>query len=159
MDFNFIIKNIHVDIKDGCIKALSWIDGNESIKESTNILFQKTISQLKEYFNGMRYEFSIPIIYSGTIFQQRVWQELQKIPYGNTISYKELAMKTGNPKAVRAVAQACGANPIPIIIPCHRVICTNGKIGGYSAGLDIKRLLLELEYNNTNNHHRNLFSF
>lgn len=81
----------------------------------------------------------------GTDFQKRVWLEISKIPRGTTISYKELARKIGNAKAVRAVANACGANPLPIIIPCHRVIASNGTIGGFSLDIELKRKLLKFE--------------
>ncbi|MDP3832259.1 MAG: methylated-DNA--[protein]-cysteine S-methyltransferase [Ignavibacteriaceae bacterium] len=102
-------------------------------------------TQLKEYFAGQRKKFSVKVDLSGTQFQLRVWKELTKIPYGKTISYKQLAIKTGDAKAVRAVGGANGSNPIPIIIPCHRVINANGELGGYSGGLDIKSTLLTLE--------------
>lgn len=101
--------------------------------------------QLREYFAGQRKKFSVKLDLSGTQFQLRVWKELTKIPYGKTISYKQLAIKTGDAKAVRAVGGANGSNPIPIIIPCHRVINANGELGGYSGGLDIKSTLLTLE--------------
>ncbi|HRI46867.1 MAG: methylated-DNA--[protein]-cysteine S-methyltransferase [Ignavibacteriaceae bacterium] len=101
--------------------------------------------QLKEYFEGKRKKFSVKMDLSGTPFQLKVWKELTKIPYGKTISYKDLAKKTGDVKAVRAVGTANGHNPIPIIIPCHRVINSNGELGGYSGGLDIKVILLTLE--------------
>jgi O-6-methylguanine DNA methyltransferase len=101
--------------------------------------------QLREYFSGERKKFSVKLDLSGTKFQLKVWKELTKIPYGRTISYKELATKTGDPKAVRAVGGANGSNPIPIIIPCHRVINANGELGGYSGGLDIKSMLLTIE--------------
>lgn len=101
--------------------------------------------QLKEYFNLERKEFDIPLDLRGTDFQKGVWKELTKIPYGNTISYKELAIKMGGVTKSRAVGQANSLNPIPIIVPCHRVINADGKLGGYSCGLEIKEKLLELE--------------
>ncbi|MBM4286438.1 MAG: methylated-DNA--[protein]-cysteine S-methyltransferase [Deltaproteobacteria bacterium] len=106
----------------------------------------ETLGELIGFIEGDLTNFTqVPIDLKGTPFQIRVWQELQKIPRGTTISYQELAKRVGNPKAARAVGQAVGANPIPIIIPCHRVIAANGSLGGYSSGLDRKRWLLEHE--------------
>jgi len=102
-------------------------------------------NQLKEYFAGTRKEFDIPLDIEGTDFQKKVWNELQKIPYGKTISYKSLSEKLGDVKAIRAVGKANGQNPIAIIIPCHRVIGANGTLVGYAGGLAIKEKLLHLE--------------
>jgi methylated-DNA-[protein]-cysteine S-methyltransferase len=101
--------------------------------------------QLKEYFAGTRKEFDVPLDIEGTDFQKRVWNELQNIPYGKTISYKSLSEKLGDVKAIRAVGKANGQNPIAIIIPCHRVIGANGSLVGYAGGLAIKEKLLHLE--------------
>jgi methylated-DNA-[protein]-cysteine S-methyltransferase len=102
--------------------------------------------ELIAYFQGSRTDFSsLALDPHGTPFQLRVWQELQRIPFGHTISYGELARRVGNPKAARAVGQANGCNPIPIIVPCHRVINAGGGLGGYSSGLDRKRWLLQHE--------------
>ncbi len=101
--------------------------------------------QLKEYFAGTRKEFDVPLDIEGTDFQKRVWNELRKIPYGKTISYKILSEKLGDIKAIRAVGKANGQNPIAIIIPCHRVIGANGSLVGYAGGLAIKEKLLHLE--------------
>jgi methylated-DNA-[protein]-cysteine S-methyltransferase len=103
------------------------------------------ISQLKAYFAGELEDFKLSLSPQGTPFQQRVWSELQKIPYGETISYGELARRIGNPKASRAVGLANGSNPLSIVIPCHRVIGSNGKLTGYGGGLPIKEKLLALE--------------
>ncbi|MBP5687186.1 MAG: methylated-DNA--[protein]-cysteine S-methyltransferase [Muribaculaceae bacterium] len=111
-------------------------------------LLENCIKQLKEYFNGNRQEFSLPLHLIGTDFQMKVWRVLRDIPYGTTISYKEEANKVGDEKAVRAVAQANGANPVPIIIPCHRVIYSDGTLGGYSSGVDKKLFLLNMEASN-----------
>jgi methylated-DNA-[protein]-cysteine S-methyltransferase len=108
-------------------------------------LFHDAIRQLREYFAGEREAFSLALIPQGTDFQRAVWSELQKIPYGETISYKQLAERIGKPKAVRAVGAANGANPIPIIIPCHRVIGNDGSLTGFGGGLPLKKKLLELE--------------
>ena len=108
-------------------------------------LLNNCTKQLNEYFDGKRQIFSLPLHLTGTGFQQKVWRTLRSIPYGTTISYKEEAIKVGNEKAIRAVAQANGANPIPIIIPCHRVINADSSIGGYSSGIEKKQYLLDLE--------------
>jgi methylated-DNA-[protein]-cysteine S-methyltransferase len=105
----------------------------------------EVIRQLKAYFAGELETFGLPLAPQGTSFQQKVWSELQKIRYGTTISYGELARRIGNPKASRAVGLANGSNPIPIVIPCHRVIGSNGKLTGYGGGLPIKEKLLALE--------------
>lgn len=102
-------------------------------------------AQLNEYFERSRKHFDIPLDIDGTDFQLRVWRELAKIPYGKVLSYKDIACRVGGENFVRAVGMANGRNPVPIIIPCHRVIETNGKIGGYSGGISIKEKLLELE--------------
>ena len=101
--------------------------------------------QLDEYFRRERTAFDLPLLFVGTEFQKRVWEELLRIPYGATLSYGEMARNLGIPKAVRAVANANGANPISIIAPCHRVIGSNGTLTGYGGGLEAKRYLLELE--------------
>jgi methylated-DNA-[protein]-cysteine S-methyltransferase len=101
--------------------------------------------QLAEYFDGERRDFDLALAPTGTDFQRSVWEALRGIPYGQTISYGELARRVGNPKASRAVGLANGRNPIVVIVPCHRVIGANGTLTGYGGGLDRKRLLLDLE--------------
>ena len=108
-------------------------------------LLDTAVSQLNEYFAGARKTFDLPIRLYGTEFQKHVWNELQKIPYGETISYKTLAKRVGNEKACRAVGMANNKNPIPIITPCHRVVGSNGNLTGYAGGLDVKKFLLDLE--------------
>jgi methylated-DNA-[protein]-cysteine S-methyltransferase len=103
------------------------------------------VEQLEAYFVGERTTFELPLRLHGTPFQQRVWSALQEIPYGETISYGELARWVGNPNASRAVGTANGHNPVAIVVPCHRVIAAGGGIGGYGGGLDRKRWLLEHE--------------
>lgn len=102
-------------------------------------------AELDRYFAGSLREFASPLRPAGTEFQQRVWRELRRIPYGETISYLELATRIGNPKAVRAVGLANGANPLPVIVPCHRVIGSNGSLTGFGGGLPLKRALLDHE--------------
>ncbi|MCO6057455.1 methylated-DNA--[protein]-cysteine S-methyltransferase [Pseudomonas sp. MOB-449] len=107
--------------------------------------FDETCRQLDRYFEGRLKRFDLPLAPRGTPFQQQVWQALLQIPYGQTTCYSELAERIGNPKAVRAVGTANGANPISIIIPCHRVIGRDGSLTGYAGGLERKALLLKLE--------------
>jgi O-6-methylguanine DNA methyltransferase len=101
--------------------------------------------QIEQYFRGERKQFQLPLDLRGTSFQQQVWKALQQIPYGETRSYGEIAVAVGNLRAVRAVGQANGRNPVPLIVPCHRVIRSNGKLGGFGGGLDLKETLLALE--------------
>lgn len=114
-----------------------WLEDAKPLRE--------TMKQLRAYFAGELKEFDVPLVPEGTVFQRSVWSKLCDISYGETISYGELARRIGNPKASRAVGLANGQNPIPIIIPCHRVIGSNGKLTGYGGGLPIKEKLLALE--------------
>ena len=128
--------------EENCLAALVFGDygGYDHLP-----LFEETRRQLEEYFSGTRQNFDLPLNPSGTAFQRRVWRALLDIPYGTALSCRELARRVDCPKGYRAVGQANGKNPIPILIPCHRVIGADGTLGGYSAGLDRKRFLLELE--------------
>jgi len=108
-------------------------------------IFTDLLRQLDEYFAGKRRTFEIDVFPAGTDFQQKVWRELQNVPFGQTASYGEIATRIDNPKACRAIGMANGKNPIPIIIPCHRIIGKDGSLTGFGGGLDIKRKLLELE--------------
>ncbi|QSH40217.1 methylated-DNA--[protein]-cysteine S-methyltransferase [Lentisphaerota bacterium ZTH] len=110
--------------------------------------FSKEIRQIKEYFEGKRTSFSIKTNPAGSEFQKRVWQALAEIPYGEVRSYKDIAKTVGNSKACRAVGMANSKNPLPLIIPCHRVIGADGKLTGFAQGLDIKEKLLKLEEKN-----------
>ncbi len=114
-----------------------WIDDN--------LPLAPVIEQLMSYFNGDRQTFDLQLSLNGTTFQKRVWQELREIPYGKTTSYGEIARKIGRPKAFRAVGVANGQNPIPIVIPCHRVIAKSGDLTGFGGGLELKEKLLSLE--------------
>ena len=113
--------------------------------EGNNATLNLAIKQLDEYFNKQRTEFDLPLIMAGTDFQKQTWKALQTIPYGQTLSYLELAKKLGKPKAVRAVANANAANALSIIIPCHRIIGNNGQLVGYAGGLETKKALLKQE--------------
>lgn len=110
-----------------------------------SVFSESAIEQLNEYFTGKRKEFDLPLDPSGTPFQKKVWAALQQIPYGETRTYKQIAQAVGNDKASRAVGMANNKNPIAIVIPCHRVIGTNGSLIGYAGGIHIKESLLELE--------------
>jgi len=114
-----------------------WIEDRKPFKE--------VIRQLEAYFEGKLQDFDLPLVLDGTEFQVLVWRNLQKIPYGETISYGQLARRIGSPDAARAVGLANGSNPIPIIIPCHRVIGSNGHLTGFGGGLPVKKKLLALE--------------
>lgn len=111
-------------------------------------LLERAREELEEYAKGSRREFSLPLRAKGTGFQKRVWEELCKVGYAETVSYKEIAERIGNPKAVRAVGMANNRNPISIVVPCHRVIGKNGKLIGYGGGLERKAFLLDLEKRN-----------
>jgi methylated-DNA-[protein]-cysteine S-methyltransferase len=113
--------------------------------ESSSGPLAEAVRQLREYFAGGRRDFDLPLAPEGTAFQRKVWRKLQEIPYGETISYGELAKRVGNPKASRAVGSANGKNRIPIVIPCHRVIAGDGGLGGFGGGLSTKEKLLAIE--------------
>lgn len=118
----------------------------EYVEESSEVI-EETIKQFEEYFAHKRKVFNIPLLMLGTDFQKSVWEGLMQIPYGKTASYLELAKNIGNGKAVRAVASANGANAISILIPCHRIIGSDGSLTGYAGGLDVKKKLLKIENN------------
>jgi len=123
---------------------------SDFIKNDFNIIRSSSALefQLKEYFEGIREEFDLKLIMDGTPYQQRVWKELLKVPYGKTISYGKLAKRIGNPKGARSVGMAVHLNSVGIIIPCHRVIRSSGEIGGYASGVAKKKWLLEHERSN-----------
>ena len=124
-------------------------EGNEQIKESK--IIKEAYKQLTEYFEGKRKKFDLPLKIEGTPFRVKVWKALLNIPYGETRSYKQIAIEIGNSKASRAVGMANNKNPIPIIIPCHRVIGSNGELIGYASGTNIKKILLDIEKASYNN--------
>jgi methylated-DNA-[protein]-cysteine S-methyltransferase len=127
-------------------KKASELDIKNTTKLHSDDPFMFNVfGQLKEYFDLQRKKFYISLDIEGTEFQKKVWNELQKIPFGKTATYKEIAVALGNKNAVRAIGRANGSNPVPVIIPCHRVIESSGKLGGYSGGKGIKEKLLELE--------------
>jgi O-6-methylguanine DNA methyltransferase len=134
------IRRIFLDNKDAQIKAASLTKLHPDDPYMFNIF-----TELKEYFNRERKKFTVPLDILGTDFQKKVWSELLKIPYGKLMTYKAIAIMLGNENAMRAVGRANATNHAPIIIPCHRVIGSDGKLGGYSGGLSLKEKLLELE--------------
>jgi len=115
-----------------------WVEGKNAVLDMTR-------TQLEEYFSGKRQQFDLPLAPQGTPFQQEVWHTLATIPYGETISYAQLAQRVGKPTAMRAVGAANGRNPLPIVLPCHRVIGADGSLTGFGGGLPTKQFLLELE--------------
>jgi methylated-DNA-[protein]-cysteine S-methyltransferase len=128
----------NIFLKAECVKIpADW--------QRDDAFFTDIVMQLKEYLSGKRTEFQVKLNPQGTDFQKKAWNELKKIPYGKLCSYKDIAIAAGNPKACRAVGMANNKNPIPLIIPCHRVIGANGKLVGFGSGLDIKEKLINLE--------------
>ncbi|MBT3174910.1 MAG: methylated-DNA--[protein]-cysteine S-methyltransferase [Lentimicrobiaceae bacterium] len=118
--------------------------GSDYVENLTPVIGE-TIKQLEQYFNGERKEFELPLNFAGTPFQVEVWEQLLKIPWGETATYQDISNDIGNPDATRAVASTNGANSIAIIVPCHRVIGSNKKLVGYAGGLNVKKKLLKLE--------------
>ena len=143
------VGTIEITENEGCISSVRIIE-DTTIKEdsSSNEVLNKAVSQLTEYFAGERKIFDLPLKQSGTPFQQKAWEYLSSIPYGETVSYKQEAIATSSEKACRAVGSANGKNNIAIIVPCHRVINENGALGGYAYGLPVKEYLLNLEKEN-----------
>jgi methylated-DNA-[protein]-cysteine S-methyltransferase len=138
------ISLIEVQASDEGLRAVSFVE-NRIYEEESNNHNQLTINQLQEYFDGKRKGFELVYDLEGTDFQKRVWLELLKIPFGKTKSYMDIAVALGDPKVIRAAASANGANKIGIIIPCHRVIGSDGSLTGYAGGLEKKKWLLEFE--------------
>lgn len=130
--------------KNGLV-SISVLDGEENLSDLIPEELEDSVYQLQEYFEGTRTQFSLQLNPQGTDFQKRVWEELQNIPYGKTMSYLELSKKLGDVKAIRAVAAANGQNPLWIVVPCHRVIGSDGSLTGYAGGLHRKKWLLEHE--------------
>jgi methylated-DNA-[protein]-cysteine S-methyltransferase len=151
----FTFQNIKLEIQGTDDKINSILFSDSSSKnfkttiEGLPEIIRQCVIQIEEYFSGKRKEFTIPFSLEGTDFQKRVWTELLKIPYGETITYLELAKRLGDEKCIRAAASANGKNKLSIIIPCHRVIGANGSLTGYAGGIENKRYLLELERKNS----------
>lgn len=153
--FDSTLPNLIISVQEGKVVGLEWENDSHqgvvflgclSLSCADCVLIFRVTKQLDEYFLGKRIHFDLPLQFvTGTDFQQKVWHELTKIEYGTTISYKELAVLLNKPTAYRAVANANGKNPISLIVPCHRVIASNGGIGGYTGGIEIKEILLGIE--------------
>lgn len=143
----YLLEFVDDDLEPAGLRAIRrWFDA-DPVPGSNRHLERLTV-ELDEYFAGRRREFTVPVVLRGTPFQERVWQGLLTIPYGATRSYQDQAVHLGNPRALRAVAQANGDNRIAVIVPCHRVIGKDGRLTGYGGGLWRKRFLLDLEANN-----------
>src|SRR5690554_508545 len=127
------------------VESVQFLDSNEDISEVIPSGLVDVVKQLQEYFKGDRIKFNLKLLPKGTNFQKQVWAELERIPFGQTQSYQQIANTLGDPKVVRAAASANGKNPISILIPCHRVIGSDGALTGYSGGLYRKKWLLEHE--------------
>lgn len=143
--YNTIIGMIGIIEENGIIVNILFGKGNNEIELEETQLIKKTFKQIQEYLDGKREKFDIPIKYEGTDFKVKVWESLLNIPYNKTKSYADIANEIDNPKSCRAVGMACNANPLPILIPCHRVIGKNGELIGFGGGLDIKSKLLKIE--------------
>ena len=142
--YETVLGSVTLVEEDGALLAISTHHVYEGICQETTLI-KEAHQQLSEYLKGERKSFDLPLRMKGTDFQQRVWNALLKIPYGETRSYKQIAEAIGNPKAVRAVGMANNRNPLLIVVPCHRVIGADGKLVGYGAGIEKKEFLLRLE--------------
>jgi methylated-DNA-[protein]-cysteine S-methyltransferase len=145
LQYNSPIGLINIEYSERGICRLVFADDAEGEGLRAGEMESRIFLQLDEYFNKKREMFDLPLDLKGTEFQKRVWNELLKIPFGRTVSYKELTLRLGNVKAIRAVAAANGANPVSIIVPCHRVIGSDGSLTGYAGGLWRKKWLLDHE--------------
>ena len=141
------ITNLSVTICDGVVTEIVF--GKHTRRPPKGRLERQVAQELQEYFAGRRTEFTFPIEAEGTDFNRKVWKQVARIPYGKTKTYGEIARTIKNPGASRAVGTANGRNPIPIVIPCHRVVAAGGKLGGFGGGLPLKRKLLDLECSNS----------
>jgi methylated-DNA-[protein]-cysteine S-methyltransferase len=142
------IGTIEIEAGEKGISSLIFLDQEADEVDERSEMASRCIARLEEYFSHKRETFDLPLDLKGTEFQKRVWEELLKIPFGRTISYKELSLRLGNLKAIRAVGAANGANPVSIIVPCHRIIGSDGSLTGYAGGLWRKKWLLEHESRN-----------
>ena len=134
---------LKITATDSALTKISFV--RRGAASQHNPIIQHVISQLEEYFTGTRPSFDIPLAFAGTAFQEKIWRAIKKIPYGKTWSYQKLTQRIGQKNASRAAGNATGKNPLCTIIPCHRVITSNGKLGGFSGSLKTKKSLLELE--------------
>lgn len=144
--YNTKIGLIKIACEDDFVVEIDKVEGPTEFGERSE-LSDRVFEQIYEYLEGKRRKFELPIAFKGTEFQEKVWNALLEIPYGETASYGQIAQKIGHPKAYRAVGNANNKNPISIVIPCHRVIGANQNLVGYASGLEMKKFLLELEKN------------
>lgn len=135
--------NFRILEKNGKLYSMYFTNEHKEKKPDTPVL-KEAAKQVNEYFNGTRKKFSLPLLLEGTEFQKGIWTEMMKVKFGETIPYSELARRAGKPRAVRAAANACGRNPMGLIIPCHRIVAKNG-IGGFTGDINIKKKLLDFE--------------
>ena len=136
---------IEIEENDGYINSVTFVEKQPQKENPKNVILDNAIAQLQEYFAGNRKNFELPLKQSGTAFQQKAWDYLSTIPYGETVSYKTEAISIGSPRGSRAVGSANGKNKLVIVVPCHRVINESGDLGGFAYDMDIKRHLLEME--------------
>ncbi|SEG00657.1 methylated-DNA--[protein]-cysteine S-methyltransferase [Algoriphagus boritolerans] len=136
--------NIRISSREGCLSELKFTE-EDTDGEILDQVLLSTKQQLEEYFAGKRKTFDMPIGLGGTDFQRKVWLAMNQVPLGQTTTYMKISQKLGNPGAIRAVGAAIGANPILVVLPCHRVLGSDGSLTGYAGGLDKKKALLELE--------------
>lgn len=147
--YKFPFGFLKIEYEGDVLISLKKIDETSDYGKKTKFT-DLVYKEVMEYLSGKRKAFDFTFELDGTDFQKKVWKELTNIPYGETRSYKEIAVAVGNPKASRAVGMANNKNPISIVVPCHRVIGSDGKLVGYAGGLDMKKALLDLEHRNTN---------
>ncbi len=144
--YNSPIGTIEIVSSNTSIRGCNFVKDNlRTPSKKIPLIMNQALEQLKGYFEGILQDFNLQLELKGTEFQLKVWNELQKIPFGQIITYKELAEKIGNEKAIRAVGSANAKNPISIIIPCHRVIGSDGKLRGYGGGIEKKKWLIDFE--------------
>ncbi|MCA1029584.1 methylated-DNA--[protein]-cysteine S-methyltransferase [Bacillus timonensis] len=136
---------IEIITSENAVLSAMFVETGVNNRSNQSDLLTEAIGQFEEYFSGVRKEFDVPYMMKGTDFQQEVWEALSRIPYGDTMTYKELASEVGNEKAVRAVGHANGRNVLSIMVPCHRVIGSNKHLTGYAGGLHRKQWLIEFE--------------
>lgn len=146
--FESPIGKFKITSEEGCITGLFMTEEEGAVAPACGVL-SDACTQLEEYFAGKRKTFGLPLRLKGTRFQKKVWEQLRKIPYGETRSYSDIALASGSPKGARAVGQANNKNPVLILVPCHRVINKSGDLAGFACGTDVKKFLLNLEKNNS----------
>ena len=143
--YKSVVGNLKIITQNQKVYSVSFVEKIKETEENPSGLMKTIVKQIEEYFQGKRTQFDLPLVMNGTDFQVKIWKLLMRIPYGTTLAYVKVAQEFGDSKMVRAVASAIAKNPLSILIPCHRVIGSDGSMVGYSGGIPVKRLLLELE--------------